>query len=273
MYMVTVSMTVCACVSLSACASIVRSQTLTLPPLRPSLAPLSLAPLPPSSPSVKPATRDPLGKHSGEELILHFLAVPAKLERFLAYGTVLALDGFLDVFTFLPLRCLRSLGMLLWDLLNCARPRDARKYLFHRSDAYVLLRGFLFLICCYVLEFVDMSFVYHYMKSQTFIKLYVMFNMLDMLDKLCAALGQDILDALYTTCRFFKMKDIFKMTIMIVFSIIYLVMHSLLNFVRMVALNVVCNSSNASLRTWWCALQTETQRCRDKRHGDTSIQT
>ena len=36
---------------------------------------------------------------------------------------------------------------------------------------------------------------------------------------------------------------------MIIFAIIYLVLHSLLNFVRMVALNVACNSSINSLLT------------------------
>ena len=35
-----------------------------------------------------------------------------------------------------------------------------------------------------------MSRIYHYIRGQAFIKLYVMFNMLEIFDKLCAALGQ-----------------------------------------------------------------------------------
>eukprot|EP00947_MAST-08B_sp_MAST-8B-sp1_P002914 g2914.t1 len=198
--------------------------------------------------SVKPSMQDPLGRRSGAELMLHFLYVPFALEPFLTYGSILALDSFLDVFTLMPLRLLRVLFLVGRTMLNVVLPARLRKHPLHRSDLYVALRGLLVATCCYALEYLDMSYVYHYMKSQTFIKLYVMFNILDMLDKLFAALGQDILDALYTTSRHDPSNKV-KMPVFIIMAIVYMVVHSLLVFVRMVALSVACNSSNATLLT------------------------
>lgn len=44
----------------------------------------------------------------------------------------------------------------------------------------------------------DTSKIYHGIRGQSAIKLYVMFNVLEIADKLCSALGQDILDCLFS---------------------------------------------------------------------------
>jgi hypothetical protein len=49
------------------------------------------------------------------------------------------------------------------------------------------------------LQFVDTSVMYHLVRGQAVIKLYIFYNMLEVADKLLSSFGQDILDALYWT--------------------------------------------------------------------------
>ena len=42
-----------------------------------------------------------------------------------------------------------------------------------------LLKGIVLLVCCVVMHYVDVSMMYHIIRGQTVIKLYIFFNMLD----------------------------------------------------------------------------------------------
>jgi hypothetical protein len=42
-----------------------------------------------------------------------------------------------------------------------------------------LLKGALFIVCCYALQYVDASRLYHSIRGQAVIKLYVIFNVLE----------------------------------------------------------------------------------------------
>lgn len=44
----------------------------------------------------------------------------------------------------------------------------------------------------------DPSRIYHSIRGQNVLKLYVIFNMLEICDKLCSSVGVDILDALFS---------------------------------------------------------------------------
>ena len=43
--------------------------------------------------------------------------------------------------------------------------------------------------CCYAMSYVDTSMLYHIIKSQSVIKLYLMYNMIEMADRLFSAFG------------------------------------------------------------------------------------
>ena len=96
------------------------------------------------------------------------------------------------------------------------------------SALYDLMRGVIFCGCCYILQYVDVSMVYHYIRGQSVIKLYVIYNVLEVrntnsfgeapllilrhqqmqvFDKLCCAFGQDIFDALFTRMTVPKPSD------------------------------------------------------------------
>ncbi|GFS45082.1 transmembrane anterior posterior transformation protein 1 homolog, partial [Trichonephila inaurata madagascariensis] len=51
----------------------------------------------------------------------------------------------------------------------------------------------------FAMTYVDTLMLCHIVKSQSVIKLYIMFNILEVADKLFSSFGQDILDALYWT--------------------------------------------------------------------------
>ncbi|XP_023213836.1 transmembrane anterior posterior transformation protein 1 homolog [Centruroides sculpturatus] len=62
-----------------------------------------------------------------------------------------------------------------------------------------LLRGIILITVSFLMTYVDTSMLYHIVKSQSVIKLYIFFNMLEIADKLFSSFGQDILDALFWT--------------------------------------------------------------------------
>lgn len=62
-----------------------------------------------------------------------------------------------------------------------------------------LLKAVILVCCLMVLWVVDTNMLYHLIKSQSVIKLYIFYNMLDVGDKLLISLGQDTLDALLWT--------------------------------------------------------------------------
>ena len=42
-----------------------------------------------------------------------------------------------------------------------------------------LLKGVVLIVCCVIMHYIDVSMMYHIIRGQTVIKLYIFFNMLD----------------------------------------------------------------------------------------------
>ena len=62
-----------------------------------------------------------------------------------------------------------------------------------------MLHGVLIGCALYLLGFVDASRVYHSIRGQSAIKLYVIFNVMEMCDKLLCSFGLDILESIQAT--------------------------------------------------------------------------
>ncbi|GAB66118.1 hypothetical protein PCYB_082790 [Plasmodium cynomolgi strain B] len=62
-----------------------------------------------------------------------------------------------------------------------------------------LIRMSLILICIYIFSFVDTSRIYHYIRAQPFMKLYVVLNMLEIVERLLRSLGKDLIDNMIRT--------------------------------------------------------------------------
>ena len=166
------------------------------------------------------------------------------LEGLLTLGQFICLDEFLSLFTFLPLR-------VLLFLLRCPYLVYSRKV--SSTDIIDVLHLCLLLTTTASLVTVDTSWLYHQIRGQSVIKLYVMFNVIEMFDRLCSSFGVDILDSLgfsITTMFSFPSQLHFsRMVFDLLVSQIYLVLHAALLLAWLVTLNVAINTKNNALLT------------------------
>jgi Eukaryotic membrane protein family len=194
----------------------------------------------------------------------NFLTVPSKVEAFIGFGFFICLDAFLNVITFLPLRVAYSLSLLLCEsigyLLKIAlgittlgivggkkKNRLRLRGYFQMCHLYDLMRGVFMLLSCYVLLRLNMSRVYHYIRGQTLIKLYVLTAMLEIFDKLLCSFGQDAFDSLYCITR--MRPDPRSILFAFLVTAIYTTVHSGLYFMSIATLTVAINSADQALVT------------------------
>ncbi|KAL5037228.1 hypothetical protein BDV3_006753 [Batrachochytrium dendrobatidis] len=179
------------------------------------------------------------------ERIRNFLNVPRELEKFMYLGYLICLDSFLYIFTILPMRVLIASWWLICWCFGGKKMKPAQK-----TD---LIKGALVFICTYILHYFDASRLYHSVRGQALIKLYVIFNVLEICDKLCSAFGHDILDSLFSLSHSRKKsaaatRRISRFTHFIV-AVLYIFAHSLVLFYQVMTLNVAVNSFNNALMT------------------------
>ncbi|KAG8014681.1 Transmembrane anterior posterior transformation protein 1-like protein [Nibea albiflora] len=186
------------------------------------------------------------------ERVYTCLRIPKELEKLMTFGFFLCLDAFLYVFTLLPLRVILALLRLL--TLPCCGLSGSR--LLQPAQVCDVLKGFIMVLCYSMMSYVDYSMMYHLIRGQSVIKLYIIYNMLEVADRLFSSFGQDILDALYWTATEPKEKKRahigviphFLMAVLYV-SCSYIVLHAILIMVQATTLNVAFNSHNKSLLT------------------------
>ena len=110
------------------------------------------------------------------------------------------------------------------------------------------LRAVLIAAVSLLLLKIDTSHTYHSVRNQAMLKLYVIFNLLEVFDKLCASFGQDILESLFESAqrpRRWRGGLAFDFLI----SMVYIVLHTMVLFYHAVALNIALNSHNNILIT------------------------
>ncbi|CAN0002656.1 unnamed protein product, partial [Ectocarpus fasciculatus] len=172
--------------------------------------------------------------------VRNFLTVPRQLERLLLFGMLVCLDTFLYVTTFLPIRIVIGLVASLFSVLTRRRRPSV-----NRPLVYDWMRGATFAAALGSLQFLEMSRVYHYIRGQAMVKLYVLIAMVEIFDKasrfLMCSFGQDALDSLYLSTVHKK-----KRRVLVHFTIVCVTacLHSLLLFVHVTTLTVAVNSSD-----------------------------
>ncbi|CBJ30283.1 conserved unknown protein [Ectocarpus siliculosus] len=173
--------------------------------------------------------------------VRNFLTVPRQLERLLLFGMLVCLDTFLYVTTFLPIRIVIGVVSSLFSLLTRRRRPSV-----NRPLVYDWMRGATFAAALGSLQFLEMSRVYHYIRGQAMVKLYVLIAMVEIFDKLMCSFGQDALDSLYLSTVHKK-----KRRVLVHFTIVCVTacLHSLLLFVHVTTLTVAVNSSDQALLT------------------------
>ncbi|XP_016102749.1 transmembrane anterior posterior transformation protein 1 homolog [Sinocyclocheilus grahami] len=114
-----------------------------------------------------------------------------------------------------------------------------------------VLKGVIMVLCYFMMHYVDYSMMYHMIRGQSVIKLYIIYNMLEVADRLFSSFGQDILDALYWTATEPKERKRAHIGVIPHFfmAVLYVFLHAILIMVQATTLNVAFNSHNKSLLT------------------------
>lgn len=125
--------------------------------------------------------------------------LPWHLEQCIWLGFASALDHTLHFFTLLPMRMAMTIAKAACTVARgpCG-DRSSRVPRFRRSHVFDALRLATVVLGVWVLSQFEVSWLYHSVKGESApIKLYVLFNILEVVEKLFASLGTDILGSLH----------------------------------------------------------------------------
>ncbi|GJN93773.1 hypothetical protein Rhopal_006831-T1 [Rhodotorula paludigena] len=193
------------------------------------------------------------------ERVTNFLAVPRELEKIIVFGVFICLDSFLYTFTILPLRALAAFVRLVSNqahnlVLRFRRNGAGKKRYLRLSHKCDLTKAAIFVGTLLLLHRVtDASKMYHGVRGQETIKLYVLFNVLEIADRLCCSFGQDLQDSLFSRQTFGRRTDgshpHMRPLALFGLTLAYVVAHSLVLFYQLITLNVAVNSYSNALLT------------------------
>jgi hypothetical protein len=120
----------------------------------------------------------------------------------------------------------------------------------HKAD---ILQGLVIVCSCLLLLRFDASRMYHSIRGQAAIKLYVIYNVLEVADRLFSALGQDISDCLFSKETLERgaggRSKLLRPFGMFWLALAYNVAHATALFYQVITLNVAVNSYSNALLT------------------------
>lgn len=168
------------------------------------------------------------------EQLINMTRIPLRLEKFMLWTLLACFDCFLHYFTVMPLR-------IISDIFRVGKKG---KWLSRTHTERFMV--FLIVIASIVLSKMDTSKAYHRIKRQSSVKLYMLFGVLEMADKMLASMGQSLFTVILSG-KFFRQPR-FRQFLLTGISLAYLVCHGYVMVLQTVALNVAVNSySNAFL--------------------------
>ncbi|PWN28054.1 DUF747-domain-containing protein [Jaminaea rosea] len=187
------------------------------------------------------------------ERVTNFVAVPWWVEKIIIFGFVVCLDSFLYTFTILPLRFLVAVTLGVRNLFSNLTSSSPKRFL-HSSHKCDILKMALVVLSCFILSRItDASKMYHSVRGQDVVKLYVIFNVMEIFDRLCCSLGQDLLDALFSRMTLGRRNDgsqpVARPFGFFLLALFYIQAHTLVLFYQLVTLNVAINSYDNALLT------------------------
>jgi Eukaryotic membrane protein family len=120
-------------------------------------------------------------------------------------------------------------------------------------DKADILKGFLIIFTCLVLTWFDASRMYHWIRGQNAIKLYVIYNVLEVGDRLLSAIGQDVLECLFSSEALARGHDgrskVVRPFWLFILALAYTTSHATALFYQVITLNVAVNSYSNALIT------------------------
>lgn len=186
------------------------------------------------------------------ELIVNMAKIPVHLEKFMLFGLLVCFNSFLTLFTLVPLKIFIIAYRVLTELTNLKGRQlteIASKFRFVKRD---LVTSVLIVISVYILgsPSLEISRLYHDIRGQAQIKLYVMFGVLEVTDKLLSSLGQDILTVLLgIPITDASPRNMTKLFLFFSLALFYSCCHSYVLIYQTVSLHVAANSYSNALLT------------------------
>ncbi|KAL3644742.1 hypothetical protein CASFOL_009922 [Castilleja foliolosa] len=116
--------------------------------------------------------------------------LPWRCELLINFGFFVCFDSFLSLLTIMPTRLI----MTLWRLLKIRQFKSLSSAELSDFGCFVVL-----VIGVTVLQQADISLIYHMIRGQGIIKLYVVYNILEVFDKLCQSFGGNVMQALFSS--------------------------------------------------------------------------
>lgn len=160
-----------------------------------------------------------------DEALIDFITTPYHAEKVLSFGTCLALDSFLHTLTIMPLRACYKLCRRQWcgEIVQVA----------------VIGLSFRFL------QGINTSRVYHAIRGQGGITIFVLYSLMEVCDKFLCSVGHEIAACLTSEQTLASPK---RTVIYTMVNLIYTILHSFVLMWQLVTLNLAVNSySNALL--------------------------
>ncbi|KAK0559734.1 hypothetical protein OC844_004213 [Tilletia horrida] len=192
------------------------------------------------------------------ERVSNFMAVPFAVEKIMLFGMAVCLDSFLYTFTILPLRFGVAIYRLIRNYsLRAINPAAPHRYLNSSHKCDIIKLALVLTSCIILARFTDASKMYHSVRGQDVVKLSVIFNVLEIADRLCCSLGQDLLDSLFsrTTLARRRMPDgstrqpFIRPAAYFFLALAYILAHTLVLLYQLVTLNVAINAFDNALLT------------------------
>ena len=121
------------------------------------------------------------------------------------------------------------------------------------DDKADILRGLLIIFTSLIIMRLDASRMYHWVRGQATIKLYVIYNVLEVSDRLLSALGQDVLECLFSRETLERKPDgrskVLRPFWLFLLALVYTTVHATGLFYQVITLNVAVNSYSNALFT------------------------
>lgn len=206
----------------------------------------------PGNASTKTSSPENKGEiNKAQEQLTNMVKVPFYLEKFIFFGLLVCSNAFLTLFTLVPLKIAIVSCTAIKEYL-CLPQRNLavliRKLHFVKRDAITLLLIISSVAILYT-PLLEVSRLYHDIRGQAHIKLYVMFGVLEVTDKLLSSIAQEVFTVLVgLPLTEMTPKKVVKLIFFSLVALTFFVCHSYALIYQSVALHVAANSySNALL--------------------------
>ena len=118
-------------------------------------------------------------------------------------------------------------------------------FLLYRHTYQLIQVSIIFLVYRCVLLPISIGKLYHWIRGQAMLKLYVLIAIVEIFDRLMCSLGQDCLDSLYWNTTRRPRSTRMLISVSVVFA--YTAVHSLFLLLHVATLNVAMNSADEAL--------------------------